>query len=154
LTEDFYDVLGVPRTASKDQIRDSFKNVAVQCHPDRNKDEEAHRRLAEASEAYAVLSDNEKRRLYDVLGPDKYDDPREVLFYRLNQEAANREMERDWEAKKSAVDTDTAESIAFIVFFLLILDFIIPSWVLGPWFYIINGFLILGVVVGIYDLAK
>jgi DnaJ-class molecular chaperone len=66
LTENFYDVLGVPRTASKDQIRDSFKKIAVQCHPDRTKDEEAHRRLAEASEAYAVLSDNEKRRLYDI----------------------------------------------------------------------------------------
>ena len=45
-------------------------------------------------------------------------------------------------------------SVAFIVFFLLILDFAIPSWVLGPWFYVINVFLILGIVVGVYDLAK
>ena len=95
-----------------------------------------------------------QRHLYDVLGPDKYDDPREVLFYRLNQEAANREEEREWEAKKSAVDDSTAGSVAFIVFFLLILDFAIPSWVLGPWFYIINVFLILGVLVGIYDLIR
>jgi curved DNA-binding protein CbpA len=154
MSRDFYEVLGVPRTASRDQVREAFKKIAVQCHPDRNKDEDAHRRLAEASEAYAVLSDNEKRHLYDILGPDKYDDPREVLFYRLNQEAANRETEREWDAKKSAVDTGTAESIAFIVFFLLILDFVIPSWVLGPWFYIINGFLILGVAIGVHDLAK
>jgi hypothetical protein len=36
----------------------------------------------------------------------------------------------------------------------LILDFAIPSWVLGPWFYVINVFLILGILVGVYDLAK
>ena len=135
-------------------INDAFRKIAVQYHPDRNKDEDAARRFAEASEAYAVLSDDWKRRLYDVLGPDKYDDPREVLFYRLNQEAANREEQREWETRKSAMDSSNAGSIAFIVFFLLILDFFIPSWVLGPWFYIINAFLILGVIVGVYDLAK
>lgn len=101
-----------------------------------------------------MLSDYGKRRLYDVLGQDKYDDPREVLFFRLNQEAANREEEREWEAKKSAIDDSTVGSVAFIAFFLLVLDFAIPSWVLGPWFYIINGFLILGVVIGVYDLAR
>ncbi len=150
----FYEVLGVPRSASKTQINDAFRKIAIQYHPDRNKDEDASRRFAEASEAYSVLSDDQKRHLYDILGPDKYDDPREVLFYRLDQEASNREMEREWEAKKSAVDSDTAGSVAFIVFFLLILDFVIPSWVLGPWFYIINVFLILGVVAGVYDFAK
>lgn len=62
-----------------------------------------------------------------MLGPEKYDDPREVLFYRLNQETARREEEREWEAKKSALDSSTAGSVAFIVFFLLILDFAIPS---------------------------
>ena len=154
MTRNFYEVLGVPRTASREQIRNAFKEIAVQCHPDRNKDEEAHRKLAEASAAYAVLSDYEKRRLYDTLGPDKYDDPREVLFFRLNQEATRREEEREWDAQKSAVDSSTAGSVAFIIFFLLILDLAIPSWVLGPWFYIINGFLILGVAIGIHDLIK
>lgn len=101
-----------------------------------------------------MLFDDQKRHLYDVLGPDKYDDPREVLFYRLNQEATKREEEREWESNKSAVDSSTAGPVAFIVFFLLILDFAIPSWVLGPWFFVINAFLILGVVVGVYDLAK
>lgn len=154
MSRDFYEALGVSRRASKSEIKEAFKGLASEYHPDRNKDEGAGAKFAEASEAYFVLSDDQNRRLYDVLGPEKYDDPREVLFYRLNQEAANREMEREWEAKKSAVDTGTAESVGIILFFLLILDFAIPSWVLGPWFYIINGFLILGVVVGVYDLAK
>ena len=151
---DFYEVLGVNKAATKEEIRDAFKKLASQYHPDRNKDEDAARRFKEISEAYFVLSDPSQRHLYDVLGPDKYDDPREVLFFRLNQEAANREEEREWEAKKSTADDSTAGSVAFIVFFLMILDFVIPSWVLRPWFYLINAFLILGVIVGIYDLVK
>ena len=154
LDRDFYAVLEVKQTATKEEIRDAFKKLASQYHPDRNKDEDAARRFKEVSEAYFVLTDPVQRHLYDVLGPDKYDDPREVLFYRLTKEAANREEEREWEAKKSAADDSTAGSVAFIVFFLLILDFVIPSWVLGPWFYIINVFLILGVLVGVYDIIR
>jgi hypothetical protein len=46
---------------------------------------------------------------------------------------------------------DAAQSTGILVFFLLVLDFFIPSWVLGPWFYVFNGFLILCIVVGIYQ---
>lgn len=150
----FYDVLGVPRTASKAQINDAFRKIAVQYHPDRNKDEEASRRFAEASEAYAVLSDDQKRHLYDVLGPDKYDDPREALFYRLNQEAGRREEEREYEKSKSTQQYNDAEGVAFMIFILLIIDFVIPPWVLGPWFYVANVFFILAIGVGIYNSFK
>jgi curved DNA-binding protein CbpA len=154
LTRDLYEVLGVPRTASKAQINDAFRKIAVQYHPDRNKDEAASRRFAEASEAYAVLSDYSKRRLYDVLGPDKYDDPREVLFYRLNQEAVNRELEREYEGSRSAQQYEDVEGLGFVIFILIIIDFVIPSWVFGPWFYVFNAFLILAITVGIYDSFK
>ena len=154
IERDFYGVLGVTRTASGEDIKAAYRKLAPQYHPDRNSSPEAEARFKEISEAHFVLSNPDKRRLYDVLGPEKYDDPREVLFYRLNQESARREEEREWEAKKSALDSSTTGSVAFIVFFLLILDFAIPSWVLGPWFYVINVFLILGVVVGIHDLGK
>jgi DnaJ-class molecular chaperone len=80
---DFYS-LGVKRTATKDEIREAFKKLASQYHPERNKDEEASSRFKDVSEAYSVLSRPQKRHLYDVLGPDKCDDPGEVLFYRLN----------------------------------------------------------------------
>ncbi len=154
IERDFYSVLSVARTASGEEIKAAYRKLAPQYHPDRNSSAEAEARFKEISEAYFVLSNPEKRRLYDALGPEKYDDPREVLFYRLNQETARREEEREWESKKSALDDSTAGSIAFIVFFLLILDLAIPSWVIGPWFYVINVFLILGIIVGVYDLAK
>ena len=148
---DFYEAPGMPSTASRDQINDAFRKIAVQYHPDRNKCEDASRRFAEASGAYAVLSDPQRRRLYDVLGPDKYDDPREVLFYRLNQEAGRREQEREYTANSSAMQYDAAYSTGILVFFLLVLDFFIPSWVLGPWFHVFNALLILGIAVGVRD---
>jgi DnaJ-class molecular chaperone len=154
LDRDFYAVLGVKKTATRDEIRDAFKRLASQYHPDRNKDEEAARKFKEISEAYFVLSDPAQRHLYDVLGPDKYDDPREVLFYRLNQEAANREFERQYETQRMAQQYSDAGGMAFVIFILIVIDFFIPSWVLGPWFYVINAFMVLGLAIEVYDLVK
>ena len=147
-------MLGVSRGASRAEIDDAFRKMAVRYHPDRNKDEDAGARFAEASEAYAVLSDYEKRHLYDTLGPDRYDDPREVLLYRLNRAAADREGQRVYEKETAVRQYSDAEGLGFMVFILLIIDFVIPWWVLGPWFYIINAFLILGIAVGIYNSFK
>ena len=152
MTRDFYEVLGVPRAASSAEIKEAFRRLAFQYHPDRDATE--GERFKEISEAYAVLSDAEKKALYDALGPDKYDDPREVLFYRLNQEAANREVEREYEASRSAQRYNDAEALGFVIFILIIIDFVIPSWVFGPWFYVFNVFLILAIAVGIYDSLK
>jgi len=128
LGKDFYAALGVKKTTSKAEIKDAFKRLASQYHSDRNKDEGADQRFKEISEAYAVLSDGEKRHLYDALGPDKYDDPREILFYRLNQAAANREPEREYESSRSAQQYGDAEGLGFVIFILLIIDFVIPSY--------------------------
>lgn len=65
---DYYDVLGVGRDASKDQIKDAYRKLALQYHPDRNKSPGAEERFKEISEAYAVLSDDQKRQQYDTLG--------------------------------------------------------------------------------------
>ncbi|MDG7016627.1 MAG: J domain-containing protein [Nitrososphaerota archaeon] len=152
MTRDYYEVLGVPRAASSAEIKAAFRRLAFQHHPDRDAGE--GERFKEISEAYAVLSDAEKRALYDALGADKYDDPREVLFYRLNQEAANREVEREYEASRSAQKYNDAEGLGFVIFILIIIDFVIPLWVFGPWFYVFNAFLILAIAVGIYDSFK
>ena len=66
---DYYEVLGVTRDAQADQIKKSYRKLAMQYHPDRNPgDEKAAEKFKEAAEAYAVLSDQEKRSLYDQFG--------------------------------------------------------------------------------------
>lgn len=66
---DYYDVLGVARDASVDEIKKAYRTLAVQYHPDRNPgDAEAEERFKEASQAYAILSDEEKRARYDRFG--------------------------------------------------------------------------------------
>jgi molecular chaperone DnaJ len=77
--KDYYEALGVQKGATKDQIKDAYRKLALQFHPDRNKAPEAEARFKEVSEAYAVLSDDEKRRQYDSFG-------REGVYQRYSQE--------------------------------------------------------------------
>lgn len=68
---DYYDVLGVPRSASEKEIRQTYRRLARQYHPDLNpNDRQAEARFKEISQAYEVLSDPEKRKLYDRWGHD------------------------------------------------------------------------------------
>ena len=66
---DYYEVLGVPKDASADQIKSAYRKLAMKWHPDRNQgSEEAKAKFQEASEAYEVLSNPEKRQRYDQFG--------------------------------------------------------------------------------------
>src|SRR4051794_10625519 len=66
---DYYDVLGVSRGASEQDIKKSFRRLARELHPDVNShDPEAESKFKEAAEAYEVLSDPERRRIYDRYG--------------------------------------------------------------------------------------
>src|SRR3954466_15208414 len=67
---DFYEILGVARDASADDIQRAYRKLARQWHPDVNKDPQAEDRFKEISEAYDVLSDPETRRRYDAFGED------------------------------------------------------------------------------------
>ncbi len=69
--KDYYSVLGVDRSADEDSIKKAYKKLAIQFHPDRNPDNpEAEDKFKEASEAYQVLSDSNKRSIYDRFGHD------------------------------------------------------------------------------------
>ena len=65
---DYYEVLGVERSASQEDIKRAFRKLAFQFHPDRNKEPDAEEKFKEISEAYAILSDPEKKQQYDAFG--------------------------------------------------------------------------------------
>src|SRR3954463_6896517 len=66
---DYYEVLGIARTASEQEIKSAYRRLAVKYHPDKNPgDAEAEEKFKEAAEAYQVLSDPDQRRRYDRFG--------------------------------------------------------------------------------------
>lgn len=68
MARDYYEVLGIPKTASKTDIKKSFRQLARQYHPDVSSDPDAETKFKEINEAYEVLSDDEKRARYDRFG--------------------------------------------------------------------------------------
>jgi molecular chaperone DnaJ len=71
--KDFYEILGVQRNASDDEIKKSYRKLAMKYHPDRNKDDkESERKFKEVSAAYEILKDSEKRSAYDQYGHDAF----------------------------------------------------------------------------------
>ena len=71
--KDFYEVLGVSKNATAQEIKASYRKLALKWHPDRNKSEEAHEKFKEINKAYEVLSDTKKREMYDQMGPEAFE---------------------------------------------------------------------------------
>lgn len=89
--KDYYEILGVPRDATQEDIRKAFRKLALKWHPDRNKSPEAEEKFKEINEAYTALSNPEKRKQYDRFGHDTQTNPDERMrpndsFYDLIRE--------------------------------------------------------------------
>src|SRR5271157_1618657 len=137
---DFYDVLGVPRMASDYDIKEAYRRLAFEYHPDRNPCAEAEERFEDISEAYSVLSDPQKRTLYDALWREECDDPREDPRY--EQREAVVQNTRSYEAYRSAHREEVAKTTSTLLFFLVLFN-AIPPWVSGEWFIIVNVLFVL-----------
>ncbi len=71
--KDYYKILGVAKSASSDEIKKAYRKLALKYHPDRNKgDKASEAKFKDISEAYAVLSDSEKRKQYDMFGAEGF----------------------------------------------------------------------------------
>ena len=68
--KDYYQILNVPRNASEEEVRKAYRKMALKFHPDKNKSPEAEDKFKEIAEAYEVLSDPQKREVFDKYGEE------------------------------------------------------------------------------------
>src|SRR3989344_4633427 len=68
MAKDYYETLGVIKSASASDIKKAYRKLALEYHPDRNKSKEAHEKFKEVTKAYEVLSDPKKKQMYDQFG--------------------------------------------------------------------------------------
>ncbi len=73
MKKDFYETLGVSKTASKEEIKSAYRKAALKFHPDRNKAPDAEEKFKEINEAYEVLSNDQKKSAYDQFGHAAFD---------------------------------------------------------------------------------
>jgi curved DNA-binding protein len=102
MARDYYEVLGVPRDASADDVQRAYRTLARRHHPDVNKDPGAEERFKEINEAYQVLKDPQTRQRYDRFGPDFRQIPegyeRAEGYRRAGARTAGSPFDAEWES--------------------------------------------------------
>ena len=83
MSEDYYEILGVSKNSSKEEIKKAYKNLAKKYHPDVSKEKNATEKFKKVSEAYAVLSDDSKRSQYNQFGKDLVRDIHKRIFLKI-----------------------------------------------------------------------
>ncbi|HEX8923396.1 MAG TPA: DnaJ domain-containing protein, partial [Patescibacteria group bacterium] len=73
MKRDFYEVLGISKNATKEEIKKAYRRMALEWHPDRNKSADAEEKFKEINEAYEVLSNDDKKKAYDQFGHAAFD---------------------------------------------------------------------------------
>ena len=68
MAKDYYEILGISKTASQDEIKKAYRKLALEYHPDRNKTKEGEQKFKEVTKAFEILSNEEKRKTYDQFG--------------------------------------------------------------------------------------
>ncbi len=98
MARDFYEVLGIGKNASIDEIKKAYRGLALKYHPDVSKDSAAEEKFKEINEAYAVLSDPDKRKQYDSFGPEGFQRryTQQDIFRDFDMESVFREMGFDF----------------------------------------------------------
>lgn len=91
---DYYEILGVKKNASEDEIKRAYRELALKLHPDRNKSKDATEKFKEINAAYAVLGDPAKRQQYDSVGPERFNQnySEEDIFRGFNTEDIFRDI--------------------------------------------------------------
>ena len=99
MAKDYYKILGVDRNATQEEIKKAYRKLALKYHPDRNPgDKSAEEKFKEINEAYAVLSDPEKRKKYDMLGAEGFGQQfsEEDIFRNFDFESIFRDLGLDF----------------------------------------------------------